>query len=140
MSNTGNCEIIAESEAMKAVLCEVQQVAPTKASVLLTGETGVGKELIARAIHKSSPRKTQLFRVVNCAAFSRENLLDSELFGHVAGAYTGATGPRDGIFKQADGGTLFLDEVGEMSPETQAKLLRVLERQTFSPLRWEYGY
>ena len=132
MSNTD--EIIAESEAMKEVLGRVEPVAPTKVPVLITGETGVGKEVIARDIHGKSGREDKPFMSVNCAAFPTENLLNSEIFGHVQGAFTGATRSRVGIFKQADGGTIFLDEVGKMLPETQDKLLRVLETEKFVPL------
>ena len=99
--------IIGESAPMQAVLRQVAQVAPTKATVLITGETGVGKDVIAQAIHESSPRKTRPFKAVNCGAFYQD-LLQSELFGHEKGAFTGATNQRRGVFEQADGGTLFL--------------------------------
>ena len=128
--------IIGESTPMQTVLRQVEQVAPTKATVLITGETGVGKDVIAEAIHESSPRKKRPFKAVNCGAFYQD-LLQSELFGHEKGAFTGASNLRRGVFEQADGGTLFLDEVGEMSPEVQVKFLRVLETQEFTRLGGE---
>ena len=128
--------IIGESAPMQTVLRQVAQVAPTKATVLITGETGVGKDVIAQAIHESSPRKDKPFKAVNCGAFYQE-LLQSELFGHEKGAFTGASSQRRGVFEQANGGTLFLDEVGEMSPEVQVKFLRVLETQEFTRLGGE---
>lgn len=128
--------IIGESEPMQVVLRQVAQVAPTKATVLITGETGVGKDVIAQAIHESSPRKDKPFKAVNCGAFYQD-LLQSELFGHEKGAFTGATRQRRGVFEQANGGTLFLDEVAEMSPEVQVKFLRVLETQEFTRLGGE---
>ena len=128
--------IIGESAPMQTVLRQVAQVAPTKATVLITGETGVGKDVIAQAIHESSPRKTRPFKAINCGAFYQD-LLQSELFGHEKGSFTGATTQRRGVFEQADDGTLFLDEVGEMSPEVQVKFLRVLERQEFTRLGGE---
>ncbi|MDE0684405.1 MAG: sigma-54 dependent transcriptional regulator, partial [Candidatus Poribacteria bacterium] len=128
--------IIGESAPMQAVLRQVTQVAPTKATVLITGETGVGKDVIAQAIHEGSPRKNRPFKAVNCGAFYQD-LLQSELFGHEKGAFTGATNQRRGVFEQADGGTLFLDEVAEMSPEVQVKFLRVLETQEFNRLGGE---
>ena len=134
--NNSSRRIIGESAPMQAVLRQVAQVSPTKATVLITGETGVGKDVIAQAIHESSPRKTRPFKAVNCGAFYQD-LLQSELFGHERGAFTGATSQRRGVFEQADGGTLFLDEVGEMSPEVQVKFLRVLETQEFTRLGGE---
>ena len=128
--------IIGESAPMQVVLRQVAQVAPTKATVLITGETGVGKDVIAQAIHEGSPRKHKPFKAVNCGAFYQD-LLQSELFGHEKGAFTGATNQRRGVFEQADGGTLFLDEVAEMSPEVQVKFLRVLETQEFTRLGGE---
>ena len=127
--------IIGKSEPMQVVLRKVQQVAPTSATVLITGETGVGKEVIAQTIHENSPRKNRLFKAVNCGAFYQD-LLQSELFGHEKGAFTGATSQRRGVFELADGGTLFLDEIGEMSPEVQVKFLRVLETQEIRTARW----
>ena len=128
--------IIGESAPMEVVLRQVSQVAPTHATVLITGETGVGKDVIAQAIHEGSPRKTRPFKAVNCGAFYQD-LLQSELFGHEKGAFTGATNQRRGVFEQANGGTLFLDEVAEMSPEVQVKFLRVLETQEFTRLGGE---
>ena len=128
--------IIGESAPMQVVLRQVAQVAPTKATVLITGETGVGKDVIAQAIHEGSPRKHKPFKAINCGAFYQD-LLQSELFGHEKGAFTGATNQRRGVFEQADGGTLFLDEVAEMSPEVQVKFLRVLETQEFTRLGGE---
>jgi DNA-binding NtrC family response regulator len=121
----GSADIFGNSPAILAVREMIARVAPTNATVLITGETGTGKELVARAIHKSSPRAQKPFIPVNCAAFT-ETLLESELFGHEKGAFTGADRMRQGLFEAAHEGTLFLDEAGEMSPATQAKLLRVL--------------
>ena len=118
--------IIYASEKMKAVIDRVKRMAPTDATLLITGDTGTGKELIAQAIHQNSPRKKKPFVALNCAALS-EHLLESELFGHVRGAYTDASADRVGRFEYAHGGTLFLDEVGDMPMPTQVKLLRVLE-------------
>ncbi len=126
-------DIIGESVQMQEVFRAVNLVAPTEATVLITGETGVGKEIIAQAIHDESPRKNNPFKVINCGAFSPE-LIQSELFGHEKGAFTTAIRKHHGIFEQANGGTLFLDEVSEMSPEVQVKFLRVLEQQEFSPV------
>ncbi len=122
--------IIGESTAMHEVFDSVQQVSPSRASVLIGGESGTGKELVAHAIHGLSPRAQGPFVAVHCAALS-ENLLESELFGHEKGAFTGATERRRGRFEQADGGTLFLDEIGEISPAVQVKILRVLEERSF---------
>ena len=125
-------EIIGHSPALLQVLQQVKQVAPMDSTVLLTGETGTGKELFARAIHEGSARKGRPLVKVNCAAIS-PGLVESELFGHVKGAFTGALANRDGRFKVADGGTIFLDEVGELPLESQVKLLRVLQEQEFEP-------
>ncbi len=121
----GSSEIFGESAGMLAVRKMIERVAPTDATVLITGETGTGKELVARAIQKCSLRASKPFVPVNCAAFT-ETLLESELFGHEKGAFTGADRARQGLFEAAHDGTLFLDEVAEMSPAAQAKLLRVL--------------
>jgi formate hydrogenlyase transcriptional activator len=123
-------EIIGESDALKYVLNRVEQVAKTDATVLLLGETGVGKELIARAIHEKSSRSDAPYVKVNCAALP-ETLVESELFGHEKGAFTGADRQRKGRFELADGGTILLDEVAELPPGTQAKLLRVLQEGEF---------
>ena len=120
--------IVAESPAMKEVLNQVAHLAPTNSTVLITGETGVGKNLIAGAVHANSPRREATIVTVSCTTLA-ENLLESELFGHEKGAFTGAVQPRTGRFQQAHGGTLFLDEVGEISPQIQAKLLRAIEDQ-----------
>jgi Nif-specific regulatory protein len=122
--------VIGTSKLMQEVFAEVHQAAAGRTTVLLRGESGTGKEVIARAIHFLSPRKEQPFIKVNCAALS-ETLLESELFGHERGAFTGAVGDRKGRFEQADGGTLFLDEIGDISPAFQAKLLRVLQEREF---------
>jgi two-component system nitrogen regulation response regulator NtrX len=121
-------EIIGESPALRAALEAVKRAAPTNATVMLLGESGVGKELVARAIHRNSPRAVQRFVQVNCAAIPEE-LIESELFGHEKGSFTGATEKQVGKFEQADRGTIFLDEIGDMSPKTQAKVLRVLQEQ-----------
>jgi two-component system nitrogen regulation response regulator NtrX len=121
-------EIVGQSAALKAVLEAVRRAAPTNATVLLLGESGVGKELVARTIHRNSPRAGQRFIQVNCAAIPEE-LIESELFGHEKGSFTGATEKQIGKFEQADRGTIFLDEVADMSAKTQAKVLRVLQEQ-----------
>jgi DNA-binding NtrC family response regulator len=121
----GTSEIYGDSPAMADVRARITRVAPTHATVLITGETGTGKEVVARAIHRNSPRSSKPFVAVNCAAFT-ETLLESELFGHEKGAFTGADRQRQGLFEAAHEGTLFLDEAGEMSLAAQAKLLRVL--------------
>jgi two-component system nitrogen regulation response regulator NtrX len=119
-------QLVGESAGLKQVLEAVRRAAPTGATVLLTGESGVGKELIARAIHRNSQRARERFVQVNCAAIP-EDLIESELFGHERGSFTGATEKQIGKFEQADRGTIFLDEVGDMSQKTQAKVLRVLQ-------------
>ena len=123
-------EIIGSSEKLRRVLVHVARVAPTDSTVLVTGETGTGKELVARAIHKRSQRATRAFVSVNCAAIP-PSLVASELFGYEKGAFTGATQRRLGRFELADGGTIFLDEIGELPPETQVTLLRVLQERAF---------
>lgn len=125
--------IIGNSSSLKDILDRVKLVAPSKAAILLLGETGTGKELIAQSIHQNSPRVKNNFIAVHCAALA-SNLLESELFGHERGAFTGATEKRIGRFEAADGGTLFLDEIGEIDPSTQVKLLRFLDTKTFERL------
>ncbi|WP_353483898.1 sigma-54 dependent transcriptional regulator [Haliscomenobacter sp.] len=124
--NKGFRGIIGQSTAIKRAIELAQKVAPTDASVLLTGETGTGKDVFAQAIHQASSRCDKAYVALNCAAFSRE-IIESELFGHKAGAFTGAIKDKKGLLEEAHGGTLFLDEIGEMPPELQTKLLRVLE-------------
>ena len=126
-------EIVGSSEALRRVLTQVSKVAPTDSTVLILGETGTGKELIARAIHNRSKRSTRAFIRVNCAAIPA-SLIASELFGHEKGSFTGALQRRLGRFESADGGTLFLDEVGELPLETQVALLRVLQEREFERL------
>jgi len=126
----GAQNLVGESRAMKEVLEVVQQVAPTRATVLLLGETGTGKEMVAKVIHQLSPRAQQPMVAVHCAALA-PTLLESELFGHEKGAFTGAYERRIGRFEQAQGGTLFLDEIGEIDASTQVKLLRFLGERTF---------
>ena len=118
---------------MQGLLEEIRRVAPYKTNVLITGESGTGKEAVARSIHEQGPRQDQPWVAINCSAIPRE-LMESELFGHVKGAFTGALQNRMGRLEQAHGGTLFLDEIGDLDPELQAKLLRVLQEREFSPL------
>jgi DNA-binding NtrC family response regulator len=123
-------KIIGNSNAIKSAIALAQKVAVTNTTVLLTGETGTGKEVFAQAIHQGSPRKERSFVAINCAAFTKD-LLENELFGHRAGAFTGATKDQRGLFEEAHAGTIFLDEIGEMAIELQAKILRVLETGEF---------
>ncbi|HTK29385.1 MAG TPA: sigma-54 dependent transcriptional regulator [Vicinamibacterales bacterium] len=125
--------MIGNSPEMRKIYSVVEQAAPTGASVLITGESGTGKELVAQSIHQLSPRSQYPFVAINCAAIP-ETLLESEIFGHEKGAFTGAADRRQGCFELADRGTLFLDEIGEMTPATQVKLLRVLQEQKFRRL------
>jgi len=125
--------LIGNSPRMQVVRALIAKLANSKSTVLITGESGTGKELAARAIHESSPRRGESFIPVNCGAIPEE-LLESELFGHVRGAFTGAVSARQGRFQLANGGTLFLDEIGEMSPKLQVKLLRVLQERQFEPV------
>lgn len=129
-ANKNMPEMVAESPQMKEVLRLVQRVAPTDTSVLITGESGVGKELVAQALHRLGRRKDKTFVDLNCAAL-QDNLLESELFGHEAGAFSGARGRKLGLFEIADGGTIFLDEIMEMPMQLQSKLLRALETRSF---------
>ena len=122
--------IIGQSRVLRELFDVLETVASTTSTILVTGETGTGKELVARAIHHNSPRRDQRFVAINCSALP-ETLLEAELFGHVRGAFTGAVGPRVGRFEQAHKGTLFLDEIGTMSANLQAKLLRVLQEREF---------
>src|SRR5262245_60714168 len=123
-------EMVGASAGLRTVLADVDKVAPTDSTVLISGETGTGKELVARAIHKRSCRSSRAFVSVNCAAIP-PLLIASELFGHEAGAFTGAVQRRRGRFERAEGGTLFLDEVGELPTETQIVLLHVLQEREF---------
>lgn len=124
-------QIIGQSPAIREAIGLAQKVAPTDSFVLLTGETGTGKELFAQSIHTASPRRTKPFVAVNCSAIPRE-LLESAMFGHKKGSFSGAVSDNKGLFEEANDGTLFLDEIGEMNPDLQAKLLRVLETMTFT--------
>jgi DNA-binding NtrC family response regulator len=125
--------VVLASSRMRELMAQVERVAPSKACVLVIGETGSGKEVVARAIHAQSPRKNRAFRAVNCGAIP-ENLVEATLFGHERGAFTGADRRAAGAFEQADQGTLFLDEIGELGLSAQAALLRVLETGTITPL------
>ena len=126
-------EIIGRSDLMQEVFRLVEQVAPARSTVLITGESGTGKELIAKAIHESSPRASRPFVTVNSSNIPSE-LLESELFGHTRGAFTGAVAAKKGLFEVADGGSIFLDEIGDIPPETQVRLLRVIQEREFTPL------
>jgi len=124
---------VGRSPAMQEILKLIEKVAPTPATVLITGESGVGKEVVARTIHLCSPRKDNVFLPVNCSAIP-ETLLESQLFGYVKGAFTGATSSQEGLFQRARGGTIFLDEIGEMPLTLQPKLLRVIEEKKVLPV------
>ncbi len=126
-------EIITRNQKLQETLSQAKMVAVTDARVLITGESGTGKELLARAIHRASPRKDRPFVAINCSAMA-ENLLESELFGHVKGAFTGASRTHDGLFQAAQGGTLLLDEIGDMPMRLQVKLLRVLQEHQIRPV------
>lgn len=134
MSETqGFDRLIGDSNEMKRLYQRIMQVAPTDSTVLITGESGTGKELVARAIHAHSPRRSQPFVAIDCTSLA-ESLLESELFGHVKGSFTGATQTKRGLFEVAEGGTLMLDEIGNISLTTQAKLLRVLQERVITPI------
>lgn len=126
-------DIIGKSAGMKSVFDLVERVADSTANILIQGESGTGKEVVARAIHSLGPRAKQPFIAINCTAIP-EALLESELFGHAKGSFTGAAGQKKGLFEEADGGTLFLDEIGDMSPSLQSKLLRVLQERKIRPV------
>jgi len=126
-------DIIGKSAAMKSIFDLIERVSSASSSILITGESGSGKEVVARAIHHRSPRSQKDFVAINCTAIPEE-LLESELFGHVKGSFTGATGDKKGLFEIADGGTIFLDEIGDMNINLQAKLLRVLQERTIKPV------
>ncbi len=128
-----NLDLIGSSPEFQAVLRDVERIAPVDSAVLIQGETGTGKEVIARAIHEASPRRHNRFVALNCAAIPGA-LLESELFGHERGAFTGACTQTKGRFQMADGGTLFLDEIGDMPLELQPKLLRALQEREFERL------
>jgi DNA-binding NtrC family response regulator len=136
---SGGASPIFQSAAMKAVVHTVERVAPSEVSVLITGESGTGKEVIADLIHNLSPRNKGPMIKINCAALPRE-LIESELFGSVKGAFTGANADREGLFRQAEGGTLFLDELSEMPVDTQSKLLRVLQEKEVRPVGGRITY
>ena len=125
--------IIGRSDIMQEVFRVVEQVAPARSTILITGESGTGKELIAKAIHEASPRVSRSFVTVNSSNIPSE-LLESELFGHTRGAFTGAIAAKKGLFEVADGGSIFLDEIGDIPPETQVRLLRVIQEREFTPL------
>ena len=125
--------IVGRSDVMQEVFRLVEQVAPARSTILITGESGTGKELIAKAIHEASPRDGKPFVTVNSSNIPSE-LLESELFGHTRGAFTGAVAVKKGLFEVADGGSIFLDEIGDIPPETQVRLLRVIQEREFTAL------
>lgn len=133
LNEIGYKGVIGKSMAMKKVFRLIDRVADSDSTILINGETGTGKGMVARAIHQTSYRGNKPFVAINCGAIP-ENLLESELFGHVKGAFTGATSAKTGKFEVADGGTIFLDEIGDMSPDLQVKVLKVLEEREFEPV------
>ncbi|HEY6997007.1 MAG TPA: sigma-54 dependent transcriptional regulator, partial [Candidatus Binatia bacterium] len=132
-SNSESTSLIGESKAIRDILSMISKIAPTSSNVLITGESGVGKEIVARAIHLQSPRKDKVFLPVNCSAIP-ETLLESQLFGYMKGAFTGAGNSQEGLFQRAQGGTIFLDEIGEMPLSLQPKILRVIEEKEILPI------
>jgi DNA-binding NtrC family response regulator len=136
---SGNSAPVFQSSAVQAVVRTIERIAPSDVTILITGESGTGKEVIADLIHSLSSRAKNKIIKVNCAALPRE-LIESELFGSVKGAFTGANSDRDGLFRQAEGGTLFLDEISEMPIDTQSKLLRVLQDQEVRPVGGKVSY
>jgi DNA-binding NtrC family response regulator len=134
--STAEPALVGHSPAIIEVMKTLARVAPSQATVLVVGETGTGKELVARTVHRFSERADRRFVAVNCSALA-EGLLESELFGHVKGAFTGSAGARPGLFREADRGTLFLDEIGDISPGLQARLLRALQEHEIVPVGWE---
>jgi transcriptional regulator with PAS, ATPase and Fis domain len=139
LNNTLTQPLVGNSPKLRSVRALLSKLADSNSTVLITGESGTGKELAARAIHELSPRRNEPFVPVNCGAIPEE-LLESELFGHVRGAFTGAVNARQGRFQLANGGTLFLDEIGEMSPKLQVKLLRVLQERQFEPVGSDHAF
>ena len=132
-SNSESASLIGESKSIKDILKMISKIAPTSSNVLITGESGVGKEIVARAIHLQSARKDKVFLPVNCSAIP-ETLLESQLFGYLKGAFTGAASSQEGLFQRAQGGTIFLDEIGEMPLSLQPKILRVIEDKEILPI------
>lgn len=126
-------QMIGRADRMQIIFALIDQVAPARSTILITGESGTGKELVARAVHEASPRAERAFVAVNTSNIPSD-LLESELFGHTRGAFTGAVAAKKGLFEVADGGTIFLDEIGDIPPETQARLLRVIQEREFTPL------
>jgi transcriptional regulator with PAS, ATPase and Fis domain len=139
LNNALTQPLVGNSPKLRSVRALLTKLADSNSTVLITGESGTGKELAARAIHELSPRRNEPFVPVNCGAIPEE-LLESELFGHVRGAFTGAVNARQGRFQLANGGTLFLDEIGEMSPKLQVKLLRVLQERQFEPVGSDHAF